>query len=197
MDVKTYATVVDLCARLAGRLSDTVLDAVRVHYFVGEDEIAESAMLLGLAYEGVVVTREEHELIRSVLDDPDNPDLDDVPVVDELPPVGYRFSPTGPANAPDPTSADDLLAAEAQKHDGRCLFRAWRTAAQGDGTWLYVVRVAAGADPLRAYSGLSSQLGVTLRTVWPIEVVVEGRQPPPYQAAALTGTCQVWPSGVA
>jgi hypothetical protein len=128
LGVRTYGTVVDLCNRLAGRLSDT----------------------------------------------------------------GYRFSATGPADAPDPTSADDLLAAEAKTHDCRSLHRVWRTTAQGRGIWLYVVRVAADADPLRAYSGLSSQLSVTLRTTWPVEVVVEGRQLPPYQDAALAAMCQVW-----
>jgi hypothetical protein len=193
MDVKTYATVVDLCGRIAGRLSDTVLDAVRVHYFVGEDEIAEQAMLLGLALEGVGVTREEHDLIRSVLDDPNNPDLDGVPIVDELPPVAYRFATTAPPGAPDPTAADDVLAVEAPKHGGRRLRRAWREpAAGGDGTWLYVVQVAADADELGAYSGLSSKLGVTVQLNWPIEVVTEGNLLQPYQAAALTAARLVW-----
>lgn len=195
MDVKTYATIVDLCGRLAGRLSDTVLDAVRVHYFAGEEEIAESAMLLGLALEGVGVTREEHDLIRSVLDDPNNPDLDDVSVVEEVPPVAYRFGPTGPPNAPDPTGADALLAAEAPRHGGRRLRRTWREPLNGSGqsaTWVYVLQVAPGSDELRAYSGLSSRLGVGLRLNWPIEVVTEGNLLPPYQAAALTGAHQVW-----
>jgi hypothetical protein len=195
MDVKTYATVVDLCARFAGRLSDTVLDAVRVHYYVGEDVIAESAMLLGLALEGVGVTHDEHDQIRSVLDDPNNPDLDGVPIVDELPPIEYRFSATGPPGAPDPTRADDVLEVEAQRHGGRRLLRAWRDpvdAAHGDGTWLYVVQVAPDADELRAYSGLSSKLGVTVQLTWPIEVVTEGNLLPPYQAAALTAARLVW-----
>jgi hypothetical protein len=195
MDVKTYATIVDLCARFAGRLSDNVLDAVRVHYFAGEEVIAESALLLGLAYEGVGITREEHDLIRSVLDDPDNPDLAAVPIVDEVPQPAYRFSPTGPPDTPNPTRADMLLSSEAPRHGGRRLRRAWREPIEGaqDGaTWVYVLQVAPGADPLRAYSGLSSRLGVVLQEKWQVEAVTEGGLLPPYQAAALTAAHQIW-----
>lgn len=195
MDVKTYATIVDLCARFAGRLSDDVRGAVRGHYFGGEELIAESALLLGLAYEGVGITREEHDLIRSVLDDPDNPDLDDVPVVDTVPPLAYRFSPTGPAGAPDPTRADIVLSTDAPRHGGRRLRRAWREPLDGapDGaTWVYVLQIAPDADELRAYSALSSRLWVVLQEKWEIEAVVEGSLLPPYQAAALTAAHQVW-----
>ncbi|OLF16199.1 hypothetical protein [Actinophytocola xanthii] len=196
MDVKTYATVVELCARFAGRLPDDVLDAVRSHYFGGEELIAESALLLGLAYDGVAITREEKELIRSVLDDPDNPDLDDIAVVEELPPPAYRFSPTGPADVPVPTRADAVLSEEAPRHGGRRLRRTWREPTGPDaagGTWLYVLQVAPGSDELRAYSALSSRLWVVLHEKWQVEVVTEGSLLPPYQAAALTAAHQVWP----
>lgn len=195
MDVQRYATIVDLCVRLAGRLSDDVLDAVRSHYFGGEELIAESALLLGLAYEGVGVIREEHDLIRSVLDDPGNPDLDAVPIIDAVPPVAYRFDPTGPPEAPDPTRADLLLSTEAPRHGGRRLHRAWREPADPalDGaTWIYVLELTPGADELGAYSGLSSRLWVVLHEGWQIEAVVEGNPHPPYQAAALTAAHQVW-----
>lgn len=194
MDVRTYATLTDVCGWLAGRLSDTVLDAVRVNYFVGEDVMAESSMLLGLAMENVGITPKEREEIRSVLDDPDNPDLDDVPGIDEVPPLAYRFAPTGPAGAPDPYRADEVLAAEAPRHQGRRVRRTWRERLDGadDGTWLYVVQVAPGGDVLDAYSGISSKLNVAARLAWPIEVVTEGSLLPPYQAAALTAAHQVW-----
>jgi hypothetical protein len=195
MDVTTYAAIADLCARFAGRLSDDVLDAVRVHYAAGEEVIAESALLLGLAYEGVGITPAERDLIRSVLDDPANPDLDAVPTVDAVPEPSYRFSPSGPPAAPDPTRADQVLSAEAPRHGGRRLRRTWRTPLTGtpeDGKWVYVLQVAPGTDELSAYSGLSSRLHVTLREDWQVEPVVEGALLPPYQAAALTAAHQVW-----
>jgi len=142
MDVQTYATVAAVCARLAGRVSDDVLDAVRDYYSVGESEIAESALLLGLAFEGVAITLEEQDLIRAALYDPGNPDLDDVPVTDEVPPLTYRFDATGPVSAPDPSRADAILSAEAPRHDGVRLCRAWRcpwparrTAPRGPTCW--------------------------------------------------------------
>lgn len=194
MDTKTYATLTEVCGWLAGRLSDTVLDAVRVYYYVGEDVMAESAMLLGLAMENVGITPMEREEIRSVLDDPDDPDLNDVPIIDQVPPLAYRFSPTGPATAADPHRADEVLAKEAPRHQGRRLHRTWRVPLNDpdNGTWLYVVQVPPGADVLRAYSGLSSQLNVTAKVIWPVEVVTEGALLPPYQAAALTAAHQLW-----
>jgi hypothetical protein len=195
MDVKTYATVVDLCGRFAGRLSDNILGAVRGHYFGGEEAIAESALLLGLALENVGITREEHELLRSVVHDPDNPDLDAVPIVDEVPPVAYRFSPTGPPNAPDPARADAVLSADVQQRGVRRLRRVWQTPVndQFGGTWVYVVQVDPDVDPLGVYSGLSSVLALQADATWPVEVVTEGSLLFPYQAAALTAARQVWP----
>jgi hypothetical protein len=195
MDVQTYSAVVAVCARLAGRLSDDTLGAVREHYSVGESELAESALLLGLAFEGVGITHEEHDLIRSVLDDPGNPDLDAVPITATAPPPRYRFSPAAPAGAPDPSRADVVLSADAPRHGGRRLRRTWREPLEGapDGpTWVYVLQVPNGADELSAYAGLTSRLWVVLHEKWQLEVVVEGRQLPPYQAAALTVAPVVW-----
>ncbi|MBW4721993.1 hypothetical protein [Saccharothrix obliqua] len=195
MDTKLYAAVTDVCARLAGRLSDDTLGTAREHFAAGEWDLAESTLLLNLAYEGVGVTVEERDLIRSFLSDPDNPDLADVPVVDEVPPLRYRFSPTGPAGAPDPSRADILLSADAPRHGGRRLRCAWREAAEGapDGsTWVYVLQVSDGTDVLKAYSGLASRLWLVLKEKYGLEVVVEGRAVPPYQAAALTPARQVW-----
>lgn len=196
MDVTTYATLTGVCGWLAGRLSDTVLDAVRVNYYVGEDAMAESAMLLGLAMENVGITPEERAELRSVLDDPDNPDLDDVPSITEAPPPSYRFTsspPPGQVTAPDPSLADGVIAAEAPNHQGRRVHRTWRVPSNDPcrGTWLYVVQVSPGADVLRAYSGISSRLNVAARLTWPIEVVAEGSPLPSYQAAALTAADQV------
>ncbi|MFC3505296.1 hypothetical protein ACFOOK_30640 [Micromonospora krabiensis] len=188
MDEKTYAAITDVCARLAGRLSDDTLGTVREQYAAGEWDLADATLLLNLAYEDVDITRAEQDLIRSFLGDPSTPDLTDVPVVAEVPPPPYRFSPAGPATAPDPTAADRLLSAEAPLHGGRVLRRAWRepvVGARGGPTWVYVVRVADGADELKAYSGLMSRLWSALRERWPLEVVAEGRPLPPYQAAAL------------
>ncbi|MPZ80366.1 MAG: hypothetical protein GEV28_08210 [Actinophytocola sp.] len=195
MDVRTYATIAGVCARLAGRLSDDIVGTVREHYYAGERELAESTLLLSLAYEGVGVTREEHDLIRGMLEDPDNPDLDDVAILDTAPPQLYRFVPAGPATAPDPSRADAVLSADAHRHGGRRLRRAWRDPLDGapnGPTWMYVLQVAAGTDELGAYSGLTSRLWVVLQEKWQLEVVVEGDLLPPYQAAALTAAHQVW-----
>lgn len=195
MDVQTYAVVTDICTRLAGRLSDDALRSVREDYSGGEPELAEATLLLSLAYEGVGITREEHDLIRSTLGDPDNPDLDGVPIVDAVPPLRYRFSPDGPADAPDPSRADTVLLTDAPRHGGHRLRRAWREPLEGaqDGaTWVYVLQVATGTDELSAYAGLASRLWVALQEKWQLEVVVEGRLLPPYQAAALTAARQVW-----
>jgi hypothetical protein len=195
MDVKTYATIVDLSGRFAGRLSDTVLDAVRTHYYAGEEVIAESALLLGLAFEGVGVTQEEHDLVRSILDDQDNPDLDAVTVIDEVPAPAYRFGPTAPPDAPNPARADEVLAAEASKHSANRLLRTWReplNGSHGGPLWMYLPVITPDGDELRAYSGISSRLWVTLHEKWQIEPVTEGRVLPPYLSAAVSGSIAVW-----
>ena len=195
MDVQTYATVAAVCARLTGRLSDDVIDAVRDHYSAGEAEIAESAMLLGLALEGVAITLEEQDLIRTVLYDPDNPELDDVPITDEEPPLAYRFAASAPASAPDPSHADAVLSAEAPAHRGVRLVRAWREplpGAQDGATWTYVLEVAQGSDELLARAGLVSRLWVELGERWLVEVVVRDGDLPPYQAAALAEGREIW-----
>lgn len=187
MDARTYATLTEVCGWLAGRLSDTVLDAVRVHYSVGEEVLAESAMLLGLAMENVGITAGERERIRSVLDDPGDPDLDAVPEVARVPPPAFHFVAAPPA-APDPGRADEVILAQAPRHGGSRVHRTWRVPVDDPdhGTWLYVVEVTPGADVLSAYSALTSTLNVEARLLWPVEVVTEGASLPPYQAAALT-----------
>lgn len=195
MDVKTYAAVTAICARLAGRLSDDILGTIREHYFAGEPDLAESTLLLSLAFDNVPITPEERELIRSTLPDPDNPDLAAVPAIDAEPPLRYRFTQTAPPDAPDPRRADIVLSTDAPRHNGRRLRRTWREPLNGqsDGaTWLYVLQVTPGTDELGAFSGLSSRLWVALKEKWPLEVVTEGALLPPYQAAALTAAPQIW-----
>ncbi|WP_394834977.1 hypothetical protein LVJ94_51605 [Pendulispora rubella] len=98
--------------------------------------------------------------------------------------------------APAPLCADRVLSAEAQRHGGRRLCRAWREPLDGarDGaTWLYVLQPTDAKDELPIYSGLSSRLWVTLHEKWPLEVIVEDRPLLPYQAAAAAVARQVWP----
>lgn len=195
MDEKTYAAVTEMCARLAGRLSDDSLGALRDQYAAGEWAIGDDTLLLSLAFQHVGITREEQDLIRSFLNDPGNPDLLDVSVIDEVPAPPYQFSRSGPANAPDPASADSLLSAEALRRGGRTLHRAWRAPldwAPNGATWVYVTRVAQGTDELKTHSGLTAKLWTSLREKWQVEVVAEGVALTPYQAAALAAGQLVW-----
>ncbi|MEH1163785.1 hypothetical protein V6V47_00195 [Micromonospora sp. CPCC 205539] len=195
MDAKTYAAAAEVCRRLAGRLSDDVLGTVRENYAAGELDLGDTALLLNLAYQGVGITLEEQALMRSFLGDPDGPDLAEVPVIAEVPPPPYRFSPTGPAHAPDPTRADTLLSAAAPLRHGRSLHRAWRAPLDGapDGAaWSYVFQVAEGTDELATYSGVMAELWVSLQLKWPVEVIVENSPRTPYQAAALAAASPVW-----
>ncbi|NKE56560.1 hypothetical protein FXN61_06825 [Lentzea sp. PSKA42] len=195
MDVKTYAAVTDVCARLAGRLPDDNLRSVREDYFGGEPVQAEATLLLTMAYENIGITTEERDLIASTLEDPHSADLAAVPHVDEVPPVPYRFSAIAPTSAPDPTKADIVLTADAARHGVRRVRRAWREPLEGapDGAkWVYVLQTDGNADLLGVFSGLSSRLWVVLQEKWPLEVVVEGRPLPPYQAAAVTVAPQIW-----
>ena len=195
MDAKTYAAVAEVCRRLAGRLSDDVLGTVRENYAAGEFDLGDDALLLNLAYQGVGITIEEQTLMRTFLGDPDGPDLADVPVIAEVPPLSYRFSPGGPGNAPDPAPADALLSAEAPAWRGRSLHRAWRAPLDGApdaGAWTYVLRVAEGTDELAAFSGVTSRIWVSLKQKWPVEVIAEDSARGPYQAAALAAAYPVW-----
>ncbi|WP_410813791.1 hypothetical protein [Micromonospora sp. 067-2] len=195
MDAKTYATVTEMCRRLAGRLSDDVLGTVRENYAAGEFDLADSTLLLSLAYYGVGVTVEEQALLRSFLGDPDGPDLAEVPIIADVPAPPYRFSPTGPEDAPDPTRADALLAADAPRRHGRVLHRAWRAPLDGApdaAAWSYVLQVAEGTDELSTYSGVMAQLWISLKQKWPVEVVADNSSRTPYQDAALAGASPVW-----
>ncbi|MDT7785736.1 MAG: hypothetical protein QOF58_4155 [Pseudonocardiales bacterium] len=194
MDVQTYAVITDLCARLAGRMADDTLRGIREDYSAGEPVQAEAALLLTMGYENIGITKEEHDVIESVVDDQNRADLAAVPIIDEVP-LWYRFSGRGPAGAPDPGEVDAQLSANAALVGGRRLRRAWRDPLPGapDGAgWVYVLQVSADVDQLSAFASLSSRLWVALQDKSPMEVVVEGRQLPPYQAAAVTVAPRIW-----
>ncbi|MFG1914833.1 hypothetical protein [Micromonospora sp. NPDC048898] len=195
MDTQTYATVAEVCRRLAGRLPDDVLGTVREQYAAGEFDLADATLLLSLAYYGVGTTSAELALLRTFVGEPDGPDLADVPVIAEVPPLAYRFSPDGPPDAPNPAPADTLLAADAPRRHGRSLHRAWRTPLDGApdaAAWTYVLRVTEGADELSTYSGVMSTLWVTLQQKWPVEVVAGDSPRTPYQEAALAAAQVIW-----
>ncbi|GAB3932184.1 hypothetical protein [Micromonospora vulcania] len=195
MDVQTYAVVGEVCRLLAGRLSDDALGTVREDYAAGELDLADGKLLLNLAYQSVGITTEERDLIRSFLGDPDDPDLLDVPVIAEVPPPPYRFSPIGPATAPDPTPVDVLLAAEAPQRRAHHLHRVWRTPLDGapdEAAWLYVLQVPEGVDELSTHSGLMAQLWISLGNKGPLEVLADGAPRTPYQVAALAAAHLVW-----
>ncbi|SDC87629.1 hypothetical protein [Actinokineospora iranica] len=193
MDQQHFATATEVCRRLSGRLSDDVVSVVQSQFFAGETEIALSALLLNLHYEGVAVTGDEAALIRALL--PDGEDLSGIPVADMPPPLAYRFSPTAPDDAPNPAAADEVVAAEAALLGARRVRRAWREPlpeAANPPTWVYLVQVGAGVSELRAHNAITSRLWVRNQEKWPVEVVVEGTLLPPYQAAAVTAAQQIW-----
>lgn len=180
----------DLCDAFAGRLSDITLEAVRVFYYAGEEQLGDSTLLVGLAAEGVEVTQAEFDEIQAVVTDADEEELRSLRMASTPPSLRHRFESSAPVTAPHPLRADEVLALEAQRHPVLVLRRTWRSGSGGlihgrPDTWLYVVTVAAGADRLRVHSALSSRLGVECNVAWPIEVIAHGAQPTPYQAAAL------------
>lgn len=121
------------------------------------------------------------------MDDPHSSDLAAVRIIAAVPPVPYRFSPCGPANAPDPSRADRVLADEAARYGVRVLRRAWREPLAGApdvAKWTYVLEVS-DADVLGVFAGLSGRL----REKWPLEVV--GTRLSPYQAAASVAP-RIW-----
>ncbi|MFF0151681.1 hypothetical protein [Micromonospora sp. NPDC005203] len=195
MDAKTYATVADVCRRLAGRLPDDVLGTVRENYAAGEFDLADATLLLSLALHGVGITSAERALLRAFVAEPDGCDLADVPAVAEVPPLSYRFSVDGPPDAPNPAPADTLLSADAPRRHGRSLHRAWRTPLDGApdaAAWTYVLLVAEGADEPSTYSGVQSTLWVALGQRWPVEVIAADSPRTPYQEAALAAASAVW-----
>ncbi|RAS70207.1 hypothetical protein C8D87_101507 [Lentzea atacamensis] len=86
-----------------------------------------------------------------------------------------------------------MLSADAARHGGRRLRRAWREPPDG-AKRVYVLQVAEGANLLGAFAGLSGRLWVVLQERWPLEVVAEGKPLPPCQAAAVTVAPQIWSS---
>lgn len=193
MDALSYAKITELCRRLGGRLSDPSLDAIRVNYFVGEIDLAEATLLIGLSTEAVAITRSELGLIEAIVADPNAEEVRRLRVVGELPASSYTFSPTGPVDAPDPGPAGRVLVAEASRHQVHSLHRAWRTPRlqPSGGTWLHLAVVDDDGDELGAYAALSSRLGVTLRVAWPLEVVRGQDHLTPYQRDALASAVQV------
>ncbi|MDT0332114.1 hypothetical protein [Nocardiopsis lambiniae] len=195
MDRATYAAVTDLCARLAGRVGDDLLETVRTHYACGEPYLAESALVLTLAYEGIGLTGAERALLVPTLDPDGLADLARVPHVERAPGPFYRFTPRGPADAPDPGSLSGVWAEVAPAHGGVVLYRAWREPLPGApdaARWAYLLSVRADADPLAAQAGLCSTAHVRLRDTSPLEVLAEGVVVRPYQAALVAGAVEVW-----
>ncbi|EWC61536.1 hypothetical protein UO65_3184 [Actinokineospora spheciospongiae] len=195
MDVAQYAAATEVARRLAGRLSDDVVAVVQAQYAAGEPELAVAALLLNLVAEGVAVTAQEATLIRSLTPDPTDPALADLALADTAPAPAYRFSPTGPPEAPDPTPVDEVLATEAPLIGARRVRRAWRDPlpdAPNRPTWVYLVQVAPEVDELRAYSTLTAHLWMRKQEKWPVEVIADGGLLPPYQAAAVTAARQIW-----
>ncbi|MGW0480624.1 hypothetical protein [Nonomuraea sp. NPDC003214] len=193
MDVTRYTNATVLCRRLAGRLSDVVLESVRVYYFVGEDGLADDTLLVNLVIEEVQIDPAERDLLRAVVGDPNAPEIDRLRVVDKPASRTHDFRRTAPPSAPDPSRADDLLATEAERQRVHGLYRTWRSSADSAeaGTWLYVALVDDTADELRVHSALSSMLGTALGLAWPIEVTTAQGEPHSYQHRALAGAVLV------
>ncbi|MEU5692821.1 hypothetical protein [Actinosynnema sp. NPDC020468] len=191
MDLMTGIAVDEVCARLAGRLSDDVQRTVREHFAAGEWTVGESVLLLSLAREGVGITRAERDLIRFFSADPDAPELARVPEVPAPPTPRFHFRPDGPAHAPDPSRADAVLATGAAELGGRRLSRAWREPLDGgSGDWVHLLEVGDDVNELAVYSSLSSLLWDSSREKGNLEIGT-GRWRL-YHAAVLAGGRQIW-----
>lgn len=207
MDEKQYAAAVDLCGRLTGRLPDGVHAVVRSYFAAGEDQLALATLLPQLRYDGVPVTPEEVALIRAVLEDPYTSvlaanqamglfaDLEAVTAAAAPDVPDYRFSPDAPAGAPDPARTDVTAIAAAARISARSVARVWRDAGAATAeasTWVYIVHVSAGADPLQAFSSVSSVLWREARVDWPVDVVSAGERLTSYRWAAVAAARQLW-----
>ncbi|OLR90928.1 hypothetical protein [Actinokineospora bangkokensis] len=198
MDVAHHATATEVARRLSGRLSDEVVAVVQSWFAAGEHGLAVAALVLNLQAEGVAVTTQEAALVRALAaEDPSTADLAraDLALADLAPPPAYRFSPTGPPEAPDPTPVDRVLAAEAPPLGARRVRRAWRDPlpeAPNRPTWVHLVQVAAGVDELSVLGTLAARVWVRTQQRWPLDVIADGGLLPPYHAAAVTAAQQVW-----
>lgn len=133
------------------------------------------------------ITQRERDLIIPPLCDEDSlDDLGSVEVVEEIP-LNHTFTIEGPRDAPRPHEADALIAQQSALSGFQLLKRVWRTPNDGtEATWTYLIHVPRDGDPLHVYSNFSSILQRALGVRWPVDAVLEGMAPPPYQAAALT-----------
>lgn len=172
---------VELLRRLAGRISDRELAALRAD--LREREIRElERNLLGYLTEHTVPLREaELDLLRAARLRPDGPWLAELASWDGVTPLPeYRFEPA----AADGSSTERHVLDWAR--DPRRILKALRLPASADAlpeSVVYVVEFAAGVD-------------VSLQVVLSqVETVAAGEELPPYQAAALAAGRRIWPVG--
>jgi hypothetical protein len=183
-----------LLRQLTGRLADDTVDPLWSYLGAGEYEMFEDMLFGQLETERVGLTGEEVELFRSLLDNPQDARLTQLPPLNELPQYEFTAPPDDSS-----TSAADAVAREwaaAQPKPVRVL-RAWRqpanAAAHAKPGWVYVVVVPPKAPVKRARSELAAKLMVRKVGSWPVEPVVAGERPPDYQRSALQAGKQVWP----
>ncbi|GLW78106.1 hypothetical protein [Actinokineospora globicatena] len=165
MTVPAWVTVL---RRLAGRLPDDDLAALRSTLGAGEVDDLERSLLFALADHRVGIDDTERALLAAEGVRVDSPVLADLPA-----PVAAdtRFRPEPSASTVD----EKVLAATATLPTVRRVLRARRLA--GD-KLVYVVELTGGSVPT-AQAALHWGLDGAL-----LEVVLEGEDLPPYQAAA-------------
>ncbi|GDY33529.1 hypothetical protein [Gandjariella thermophila] len=199
---KTYeSAAILLLRRLAGRLADSTLESLWSYLGAGELVMLEDTLFGALELEDVALTQDEVRTLRDMLDDPNDARLNDVTVLStEQPEQRYRFTAgtENGANEAAVTETDRVVIGEVSKLPSvRRVLRARRHPAgsgpAGQGTWVYLVQVAAGTYVPHVLPGISSALLLSDAGTYPVEVVAEGEELPPYQSAALTTGRQIWP----
>ncbi|MFC9437203.1 hypothetical protein [Nocardia sp. NPDC057030] len=182
---------VELLRRLAGRLNDGTLAAMR--YLLGAREHAAMVDVLmeQLARDGVGLDDHEGRLLDRMIFQP-NELREQIPKIAATASPWYRFVPDlGPQT--DPYNVDHVLrwAACDPEHRARTLYQARRLpigpespVSQGR---IYVLEVVEGADVSTIQSSVQYTPGAVS-----VEVVAEGERLPPYQAAARTAGVAIW-----
>jgi hypothetical protein len=200
----------ELLLRLAGRVPDEVLTTSR--QALGGGELGRLARLVTgavLEYD-IVLDRDDERLVRRLLiaHGADPAVLSDVDLLAATS-ARYSFAPSSPAPAdrardraavsaagPAVAAADAAVAAVGAVAGALGMWRAWRSGAAGQPETapcpVYLVEVAADADPVAATVLLQRALTAAGSTNPQVEVFLSRAELPSYQTLALASSELLW-----